>query len=686
MRSFIKQNLSRLRPTIHNSIRKIKLLTNKKEAEKTFHRSEYRHQRLYVDRLDVIGHHQVVEALRESKQIIEGILNAIPARVFWKDSNLNYLGCNTIFALDAGFTKPDDIIGKNDYQMGWHDQADLYRNDDREVVNTGVPKLNIEETQSTPTGNTKVILTNKVPLRNSKGEIRGILGTYIDITQRKHAEDLLRQSYELNETLLKTIPFGMNIIDENGIILFQNDNFKKLFGDDAIGKKCWELYKTDKIQCTTCPLKNGITVGETNTYESHGFHGERIIEIKHTGMYYHGKKAMLEIFQDITERKENEAALISARERAEQSDKLKTAFLNNISHEIRTPLNAIVGFAAIIGNSVVSENKRKELSDIIQTSSDQLLSVISRIMSLASLEAGQEFVTESKTDINEILVNVYEQFMIAPYSTETILSYHPEIPDKPVYIYTDPLKLTHILFNLVENALKFTHQGQVRFGYTFAGNLIQFFVEDTGIGIAREMQTIIFERFRQVDESVTRNYGGMGLGLSLSKAYIELLGGKLMLTSEPGKGSVFTFTLPCKQLIPPKSEINTNQFTIKVTPGKTILVAEDEPNNFLLIKEILTDLQFKVIWVKNGLEAVDFCSTGNFPDLILMDIKMPLMDGIEATRKIKILNPQIPVIALTAQTMGEVKKHIFASGCDAYIEKPVNFKLLIGKLAEYFAN
>jgi PAS domain S-box-containing protein len=389
--------------------------------------------------------------------------------------------------------------------------------------------------------------------------------------------------------------------------------------------------------------------------------------------------------RDITKLKEAEEELIKAKEKAEESDHLKTAFLQNISHEIRTPLNAIIGFSSFLGNPELTTAKRKEFINIINISNDQLLSIISGIIALATLESGQEQIEEKKTDINLILLNVYEQFLLNPISPEVTFSYHTALSDELAIVYTDPVKLMQILVNLVGNALKFTHKGYVRFGYTLVEGGLQFFVEDTGIGIPEKMNKIIFERFRQVDNSATRKYGGTGLGLALSKGYIELLGGNIKLTSQPGKGSVFFFTLPYKQVIKTKTAVKTDSGVSKIAllQNKTILVAEDETNNFLLVYEFLNTLKLNVIRVENGLEAVNISEAGNLPDLILMDIKMPVMDGIEATKKIKKRYPGLPIIALTAYTLENDKKRMFESGCDDYLEKPVQYQLLLDKLLKY---
>lgn len=377
--------------------------------------------------------------------------------------------------------------------------------------------------------------------------------------------------------------------------------------------------------------------------------------------------------------------ITTAKEKAEESDRLKTAFLHNISHEIRTPLNAIIGFSSLLSSPELSDEKRKEYFDIIKISNSQLLSIITGIISLSSLEAGTEKINETETNINEVLVKVYEQFIVTRIPPGITFSYHPALPDELAYIYTDQVKLIQILVNLVGNALKFTYNGKVCFGYTLTEGMLRFFVEDTGIGIHKNMQQTIFERFRQLDNTAARQHGGAGLGLALSKGYVEMLGGKITLISEPGKGSVFTFTLPYKKAVQSRTVVGTaNKETEMTLPKeKTILVAEDEVNNFRLINELLTSLNLKVVHANNGLEAVNSCSGDKLPDLVLMDIKMPVMDGINATKKIKESNPGLPVVAITAYVLDNDKKRILESGCDDYLEKPIHENAIIELLSKY---
>jgi signal transduction histidine kinase len=254
------------------------------------------------------------------------------------------------------------------------------------------------------------------------------------------------------------------------------------------------------------------------------------------------------ILFDINERKLTRDTLELAIEKAEESDRLKSAFINNISHEIRTPLNAIVGFSALLSESENDPEKRKEFTEIINRSSDHLLDTINHIIEISRIQANAVNITRKEINLNSILQNSYKQFYAKAQEKNISFSFSVSLNDHDANILADGYKLSQILSNLIGNSIKFTRDGEVKFGYKIVDNMLEFFVSDTGIGIKPEHQSIIFNRFYQVESNSTRRFGGTGLGLSISKAYVEILGGKLWFTSQPGIGSIFYFNIPCERI------------------------------------------------------------------------------------------------------------------------------------------
>jgi PAS domain S-box-containing protein len=369
---------------------------------------------------------------------------------------------------------------------------------------------------------------------------------FYDVTEQKNAELKLLESNEFNQSLLRTIPFGMDIVDEDGNILFFSDNLANAFGNNSLGKKCWNLYCDNRTKCFDCPLPSGIQIGKTSILETNNFLGNRTFQISHTGMMFKGKKTILEIFQDITERKQDEKELIRAKVRAEESDRLKSSFLANMSHEIRTPLNSIIGFSELLTDPEIDTSSQNEFAQLINSNGNQLLSIINDIIDISKIESGQVEIKYSKIDLNCLFSCLLKEFSFK--ASERGLDFRVSAleTNTPTIIEGDEVKLRQIITNFIGNALKFTPRGFIEIGYKEEEQYIQFHIKDTGIGIPEDFREKIFERFCQVDSGYTRKYGGNGLGLPISRSLIELMGGKLWLESETDKGSTFYFSIPKK--------------------------------------------------------------------------------------------------------------------------------------------
>lgn len=382
--------------------------------------------------------------------------------------------------------------------------------------------------------------------------------------------------------------------------------------------------------------------------------------------------------------------LLTSKERAEESDRLKTAFLQNMSHEIRTPMNAIVGFSDLLEDNAYNPLKIKEYSKIITSRSSDLLSIINEILEVSRIETGQIRVNAQNCDLNFLLDELYSFFVNyrAQIGKGHIELRYKKIEGCECHIMTDMVKFKQIFINLIQNALKYTSEGQIVFGFEELKNdQLVFSVSDTGRGIPEDKFGEIFDRFMQINPDISSTKAGLGLGLSIVKGIVMLLGGKIWLTSKLNHGSVFYFSIPYKL-----SQTNeSNELLGKIShdfeyvwKDKTFLVVDDDIVNQEYFKEIL-ESRANVIFASTGKEAVDLILFGAKIDLILMDIRLPDMNGFEATRKIKAVKPYIPVIAQTAYAMESDKEKSFEAGCDGYISKPIFTQDLFSLISNYFS-
>lgn len=543
------------------------------------------------------------QALQESRSIMQLVLDTIPLRVFWKDRDSRYLGCNLAFARDLGLT-PDQVVGKTDAELPVGGKATRYRTEDAQIVSAQAPRLGYEELISIPQDGKIYARTSKVPLTNADGAVIGVLGCYEDISDIKQVEAALRQ---LNAEL------------------------------------------EQRVRDRTCELQEAVEISEA-------------------------------------------------------ASQAKGTFLANMSHELRTPLNAILGFSQLLACDETLSYDSREAIDIINRSGEHLLSLINDILEMTKIEAGQVSLKVVGFDLDDLLASLVDMFDYRARNKGLglVVACHPSLPR---HLRADEPKLRQVLINLVGNAIKFTHQGQVAVQVAPAYPLTQppgpndaleltFRVSDTGIGIALADQAQLFEPFVQVSQGAD-GLGGTGLGLTISRQFVAMMGGDITVESQLGQGAQFAFTLPvqvAKGLAKPATP--TAARVTGLAPGQPsyrILVVDDDKTHRYLLTQLLQSVGFEVRDAEDGQQAIDLWQRWR-PQLIWLDMRMPVLSGYEAAQYIRAqesdpaqagsLTPT-KIIALTANAFEDDRAQAIDIGCDDFVRKPFQLDHLLTKLAEH---
>lgn len=621
-------------------------------------------------------------ALKYTEQTFSEYMNNLPLGVFIKSEvgKMEYLNK----FMDYKFSKKV-FDNKTPHEIFPLQYANRVIDEDNRALNGEL--IVVEENVPDKYGEIFTYLTHKFRFRGFDGNWK-VGGAALDISQRKKAEYKLK----ILSNAIQHSPACVIITKLKGEIEFVNSSFTKTTGyeiDEVLGKNISILRNEEFSESIFKDILESVKIGVDWQGEFHNQKkdGELYWELASISAVKNDKGRTTNfviISEDITERKFNEKELIEAKEKAEEADKLKLAFLANLSHEIRTPMNAIIGFSNILTNNEIQADEREKINSLINSNSQSLLKLIDDVIDISKIQTGEIDVNNTDCFLNTMLLNLYSEFdkKIKLTEKKIKLSLNRSVKNEKFTINVDKTRLKQILYNIIDNSVKFTKSGFIEFGYSIDNSKIMFYVIDTGVGIVKEKTNHIFELFRQADNTFTREFGGTGIGLTITKSILNKMGGKIWAESVPGEGTTMYFTIPYiinEDKFEEDSDIVEYDWNDKV-----VLVAEDVDANYLLLKEILDITKASVIWAKDGEEAVNICKENENIDLVLMDINLPKMNGFEATQKIKSQNKNLKIIGQTAYYFNNEKERCLDAGFDKYISKPISVNNLLKTMNKVF--
>jgi len=513
----------------------------------------------------------------------------------------------------------------------------------------------------------------------------------------------LKKSKSFIESVIKNATYGIMVIDQQGNIILANPAVSDITGytNQELISMNFRNLTPRKWQKTDMDSLYNIGEEESAYVEKEYIRKDgSIIQVSVSTSYIkdYDVPAFVNIITDITQRvanekeilehrtnleklvKERTADLITAKERAEKADRLKSAFLSNISHEIRTPMNAIIGFSNLIKEHSWEPKQMDEFLNHINEGANNLLSIVTNIVEISKISANDIYITQKKFDFIKFMNTTLAAYKEKTQQKGLDLILDPDAACKNLFILSDEAKLSAVLHHLLDNAIKFTQKGKIILAFSVSEHMIKVCVHDTGIGILPEIQDDIFEAFKQAESNLSRAYGGTGLGLSISKAYIEKLGGKLWVESVPGEGSKFYFSFP---FVKSDDSQSSNHNASLRFENLNILIVEDEVMNFRHLSEILKNKAKSIYHAFDGFSAIEQCKNNPEINMVLMDIKLPGINGLEATAEIKKFRPHLPIIAQTAYTLIGDREKALEAGCDEYISKPIDKEKLFSLIKSF---
>jgi signal transduction histidine kinase/CheY-like chemotaxis protein len=623
---------------------------------------------------------------------LKAFIEALPFASWFKDAEGKITLVSSRF-LESIQKELPEVIGKQNREVYDRVEARQIEEDDLDVLKSG------KVTESTYSRNQRVYKTVKFPVFDREGMIAGTGGYQEDITNLTRSLQELHMEKEYLDALLESIPFYIFFTNRHHRYIRINSMMARLLRvskpEEAIGKGndafftrrvARKMLEEDQMIIETGkPLLNRIIYFEDKGVDGFWMENNKIPIKDERGVI----TMIIGIFKDVSEMNKIETELKQARDKAQESDRLKTSFLANMSHEIRTPMNGILGFANLLRDPALTEEQKDQYLKHIDQSSNQLLNIIDDIIDISKIESGQLKISNKPVRINEILDDIYYSFFHrirgdAPGQKKVAFNLKKGVKSMHFTIVADDFRLRQIFNNLISNAIKFTREGHITFGYSVRNNrYIEFFVSDSGVGIPEDMLGLIFDRFGQVNQGKQYQPSGTGLGLPISKNLVKLMGGEIWVESNKKSGTTFYFTLPLvseEAEEEPRALISNKSYNWK---NRRILVAEDEVLNWMFIREMLSKTGAEILRAKDGKEVIRLAKRIH-PDAILMDIKMPELSGIEATKKIRSFDSGVPIIAQTAYVMAEEKEESIRAGCNHFVTKPLDRTVIMEIIDSYF--